>query len=121
MGAALHNIADIEELAELWYPWAAGIIDGEGCIHTASNGTVTIQITNTDRKMLDRFAQIFDNRRTTRGPYEHDNPNHKAHFTLSYGAQEDVEDVLFQILPWLTTKRNQAEDALYAIDQKRTR
>ena len=40
--------------------WAAGLVDGEGCVHGTKNGTITLSISMCDAQCLWRFRSLFD-------------------------------------------------------------
>lgn len=96
--------------------WAAGIVDGEGCIliyeaHTKTGDTWVLRliVTNTDMRMLDRLRVIFNcgniaiqRRRDSR---------HKTAWRWEVSAKK-AEQVLSLIKPYLVNKRDQAEVGL---------
>ncbi len=95
-----------EELA-----YAAGIIDGEGCIRlNTQNGrpTLRVQVTNTKSELIVLFHKWF-------GGYVWINrkkgSSAKDSYVWEQAARQGAE-VLVQVLPYLRLKRRQAEIVL---------
>ena len=93
--------------------WAAGIVDGEGCIllyraktRTGDAWVLRLTVINTSQPMLQRLQEIFQlgsvrQRRRT-------NPRHKVQWTWEIAARK-AEAALILLLPYLVTKRREAE------------
>src|SRR3990167_4629471 len=95
-----------------WLAWAAGIIDGEGCIALIPSRKsiyVRIHVVNTDRRMLTRLLEVFSVGKI-RGPYLRPRCRPKGTWTVCSG--QAAEAVLRKIRPWLVTKGEQADIAL---------
>jgi len=93
--------------------WAAGFFDGEGCtrVNRVTNkydykyDILSIQITQKDREVLDRFqAAVGVGRIYARAD---------GAFLFSCGKTDDCHEILEKIWPWLSTqKREQANSAI---------
>lgn len=97
--------------------WAAGVIDGEGCISlypimtkTGKSWVLRVNVTNTDSRMLVRLQEIFG-LGTIHGSSARPNPNHKPVFHWQ-ACSKKAERVLRLVLPHLIVKREQAEMGL---------
>jgi hypothetical protein len=82
--------------------WAAGFFDGEGCIGIQKQQRgrywyLNVQITQKDRRPLDRFLSAVDGLGTIGGPYERDGMKHR--YRVSGVA---AEQVLEWLRPWLS-------------------
>lgn len=102
---------------ECWYAWAAGIIDGEGCIRLARmkrknrpNDTWTIQVyvANTDIRMLIKLRDLFGGTIANRKVVS---PKHKQQWRWQVFSKKAVA-VLTTIKPWLIAKRDQSDVVL---------
>lgn len=107
------------------YAWAAGIIDGEGCIGVYVNkhggAKVCLTVTNTDPRMCVKLQALFG------GATRKYNPPAKRQFNTtrdwyyrwqinSFGS---VEVAISKLLPYLVCKAEQARLALEFIATKR--
>lgn len=102
------------------YAWAAGIIDGEGCIRLARdhapNGrlrhNLRVDVGSTTPEILTRLKEIFG----VGSIHPHTKPRSPRHrpawLWRVHTAQAEV--ILRAMLPYLVAKRNQAEAALLA-------
>ena len=109
-----------------WVGWAAGILDGEGCI---SNGrrklspiketySVNVSVANTDLKMLHKLKEMFGGVISSHGGRKK-----KPHYLDAWRwvlQSKRAESFLRQVLPWLVTKREQAELAILSRQYLRT-
>ena len=96
-----------------WIAWAAGIVDGEGCIHLCKREGayyVRLDVANTDIAMLHKLKELFGGAvngkasgRDNRRPVWSWQVSHKT-----------ADTALRSMLPWFVTKRSQAEAALLA-------
>ena len=90
--------------------YAAGFMDGEGCINVSSCRTTTyirVLIVNTNREVLELFQQRW-------GGDIKQNKQHKAHWKVSYTwrvSHAACLAFLQDIHPFLVVKRKQAEAA----------
>lgn len=92
--------------------WAAGIIDGEGCIllniYRAGNDCYVLRVivTNTDVSMLHRLKEIFGLGNII--PRPSNNPKHKMRWYWEVSSKK-AEQVLTLVEPYLVSKRKQAQ------------
>lgn len=99
--------------------WCAGFYDGEG--HTRANWThkafwqVRVDVTQSDRRVLDRFHRAVLRLGKVYGPYKSRSPQHRDRYTYAaIGTQ--AQAVIAMIWPWLDVmKREQARDALLKV------
>ena len=97
--------ADTHQLA-----WAAGIIDGEGCISIcrkrhANAWVLRVTVSQVDPRLPARLKELFG------GSVSHYNPvkkNHRRVWTWTIQAHA-AEAALRAVLPWLFLKKEQAE------------
>lgn len=110
---------------KLWVAWAAGITDGEGCIalsrdklsDTAESYSLRVSVSNTDPKMLDKLKAMFG------GVISKHGRKAKAHYLDQWCwrvGSKQAANFLQQVLPWLVTKRSQAELAILSRKYLRT-
>lgn len=120
-------------VADVDYAWAAGIIDGEGCIFVerkskmsrqrAKNDSYILSITivNTEPSMIYKLKKIFEISTVviSRSPKDLGN---KAQFILQIKGKECI-NVLEKTLPYIINKKPQALVALrfYDIDVEQRR
>ena len=105
----------MQEVNTHWLAWAAGIIDGEGCIRLARNKrkdrpndtfTAMVFVVNTDIRMLLKLREILGGDVVSRPAPR--NPNHKPQWRWQVFSGKSLF-VLEQVLPWLVAKKEQAE------------
>ena len=105
----------MEKVSRLKLAWAAGIIDGEGCIllslHTKKKSyNLRVTVTNTDPKMLKELKSMFG------GSIHAANcKNDKAHWKFKWIwvlVSKEADSALSSMLPYLITKQDQAKTAL---------
>ena len=105
----------MDKFPRLKLAWAAGIIDGEGCILLNLNPkrqtyTLRVSVTNTDPKMLKELKSIFG------GSIQAANcRNDKAHWKSKWMwvlTCKQADKALSALLPYLITKKDQAQTAL---------
>ena len=86
--------------------WAAGIIDGEGCITiTRAGGQLRVMVANTDLRMLHKLRELFGGNISRKKTY-------RAHYKPQWFWQlcaKDAAGALNAMLPYLVTKADQAE------------
>src|SRR5260221_2107931 len=94
--------------------WAAGIVDGEGCIFIGAGVSLRVRVgvTNTDIRMIERLKELFGGNAAYRRRNDR-NPNHKNIWDWEVAAKK-AEACLKEVLPYLVCKRDQAELALLA-------
>lgn len=110
-----------EQAETFWVAWAAGFIDGEGCIRLAKSFkrpkkrgsrveyALRVQVVNTDIRALHRLKEMFGG-----VIYIHTKAGHQTWKpSWVWTAQSLVaERCLLRIMPWLAIKREQAELAI---------
>lgn len=97
--------------------WAAGIIDGEGCIYISKAHQLYLRVTMTDYPTVARLHTLFDVGTL------HTETKPTKNSRIIYGwtcAAKDTGTVLLLIRPYLFTKLDQAEIALDYIFMPRT-
>lgn len=97
-----------------WRAWAAGIMDGEGCIHlvrpyrTKPKWTLHVIVVNTDPAMVRKLQEVF-------GGYVVRQKSVKAGHRPKWRwvrTHAAARSFLRQIRPWLVTKAEQADLAI---------
>ena len=104
-----------------WFAWAAGIIDGEGCIYLRRKRgkrcdwwELFVEVTNTDIKMLNKLRGIFGGCISRHHRARHEVAAH-PHWKTAWRwktTRIQAEHVIQLVYPWLVTKRDQADVAL---------
>jgi hypothetical protein len=90
--------------------WAAGLFEGEGSVtmtYTPRDGVrprAVIQLTSTDRDVIDRFAAVWGF--GTVLEVDDPRPNCRRRWTYTVGGFERVRVVLEAMLPWLGERRS---------------
>lgn len=95
--------------------WAAGIIDGEGCIMVCEHRpkrcfTLRVTVTNTDPRMLTAMKSMFGGS-ICEQRWKGDKPQHRTKWVW-VTCSKQAEAALVAMLPYLVTKKDQAELAL---------
>ena len=93
--------------------WAAGLFDGEGCVHLLKSGKgVQLSLGMTDRATVERFAVVIGlPHHINVMPHSKRNPNwNDAHYWRLHKKQ-DVLKALALLLPYLVAKTNDALSA----------
>ena len=106
--------------------YIAGIIDGEGCIYVRKvkpgkrykyiQHSICIAVNNTDKKMIDFLQNNFP--AYVRG-YKNNNSVHRRKVWVWSIQNKKAEEVLKCILPYLITKKEQAELAIQISETKK--
>ena len=94
-----------------WLAWAAGIIDGEGCISlgpTSGRVQLILHVGQVDIRMLQKLYSIFGG---IIKPMKDHRPRRRAVWRWRVRGDQAAQ-VLKLILPWLVIKHEQAELAL---------
>ena len=86
--------------------YAAGLLDGEGCISVYGRGQLQVRIKVGDLESLDLLASKFGG-----GLYEAPAPSGRPMWTWNLSGVES-QDFLRCVLPYLIVKRSQARLAL---------
>jgi hypothetical protein len=100
---------------EHWIAWAAGLFEGEGCIHVIeSDGCMyaRLSLTTTDRDVLDRFQSVI-----VAGTVKANPPPKQVQWKQSYrwylSRTAEIERVLHRFMPYLGKRRSsKAQEAL---------
>lgn len=103
------------------WAWAAGLFDGEGCVHfqKSTNNRPVLKLAMTHRKTVERFGAVvgvafklyMHSQATARRSQRHWKPVYAWYITRI----ADVKIVLKGLLPYLVTKRREAKRALAAL------
>lgn len=101
-------------LSDEEWAYAAGVIDGEGCIKGRKSSrsiTIDLHVTNTNAELLLWLQQRLGG------------SIHRHHDGCGrwWAAASTQRDILEGVLPYLVTKRDQAEAALRLLDIRRDR
>lgn len=91
--------------------WAAGLFDGEGCIHALKRQENTFQVSlgMVDECTVNRFAQIIGYSRPLSVQWHSKrNPKHNDAYYWRTSKREDILVVLKRLFPYLVTKRPEA-------------
>lgn len=103
-----HGYPEIEESIDDLHAWAAGIIDGEGCITLLTANTeryyLVVIVNNTDYIMLKTLAALFGGRIR---PVKPKRNSRKPIYKWCVYSQE-AENCLKLLLPYLIVKYDQA-------------
>jgi hypothetical protein len=89
--------------------WAAGLFEGEGCIHlmkrSSKNGKAALTLSMADQDVVHRFSRILGVG-NLRGPYTQAPGSHwKPMWTWEAGKRREVQSVLNRVLPFLGERR----------------
>ena|ERR1700733_6717615 len=101
--------------------WAAGIVDGEGCIYAVKQGRVYIpmlRVCMSDYSTIQRLKRIFGLGSVY--SYKPKKKNRKTMWNWAVATRQ-ARTVLEEMLPYLWTKRNQARLATALQDYKDAR
>ncbi len=93
-----------------WLAWAAGVLDGEGCIYLVRGGHLNITVGNTNLDMVERLFKIFGYGR----PKLLRAPSRRRYrpFWVWHVSSKQAAEVLEAVLPYLVAKKEQARLAL---------
>jgi hypothetical protein len=95
--------SSLEEVPAEVLGYAAGFIDGEGCISISKNGAADVRVVNTAKHVLVYLQKYFGGSITTRTQRVN-----KTQYAYSLYGQEAI-DFLNKIVPYLIDKKPQAE------------
>lgn len=90
--------------------YAAGFIDGEGCITTSGPSGFRVSVANTDREVLDWLVSTFGG--NINNQHLPENPRWNASWKWIVCSKPDVSRFLSAIYPFLKIKRDQAKVVL---------
>lgn len=109
-------MASREEVA-----WAAGLFEGEGCLtinHKSYKSGVhsypRVQMNITDKETLDRFHEVVGVGKI----YSHKNGSYlsnKPQWRWQIATKEGVREVIEQLYPWLSERRQARANELLAL------
>lgn len=91
--------------------WAAGLFDGEGCIHIRQNGhSVVLSLAMTHRPTIEQLGEILGYPWTlaTLPPAQ---PHYKEQYRWSLRRQPEVLDCLSRLEPYIVTRREKLQFA----------
>lgn len=98
--------------------WAAGIVDGEGCIHMVAipphHWSVKVSVGNTDARITIALQRLFDGGIHT---YQKRAPRRPIHVWSKQG--DEAMEFLRIIRPFLVGKQDQADVAIEAREYQR--
>jgi len=107
------------ELTETELAYIAGIIDGEGCIYfpkpKRTSLRISLQISNTDKNLMDWLHTKLYFRRRSRKVYEFNNPHYpknKMIYSIAIQDPLQLKPLLTALLPYLIVKKQKAIKAL---------
>lgn len=101
---------DSHELA-----WSAGLFDGEGWVgrYKTKRSEVRLEITQCDRRVLDRFRAAVLGIGSITGPWSDGRPNHRPKWQYQAAGAYQAQAVIAMIWRWLSpVKRDQATSAM---------
>lgn len=106
------------------FSWAAGIIDGEGCIRYSLRGKhkiakPTLTIAQVDPEILYKIQRIFSFGEVVGpyGPYKGEN-NKRPYYRYQIQTVEKIQLVADWVWPWLgTVKKEQFSSTLLTVQQ----
>lgn len=100
-----------------WVAWAAGIIEGEGCLGLYKDSrrpttyNIKVQVESTDRFVLEKLQEIFGG-----SFYENNAPSKLKKYKQSWRwlvcNKEKVTEVLTAIYPYLSPRRKDKADEI---------
>ena len=113
-------------IAETLKAWAAGILDGEGDIEIKTSGKgqlyfqVWVGITNSDGRIIDTIHDNWGGYMHTKGSKylaEHGKQDgvYKTSYILYFSDKLEILKLLFDIKPYLVSKKDAAEIVLRAV------
>lgn len=108
-----------------WIAWSAGIIEGEGCLglyadkRRANTFTLKIQVESTDEFVVRKLHEIFGG-----SVYENKAPSKLPKYKKSWRwlvcNKQGVEDILIQIMDYLSPRRaEKAQEILKHIHSRK--
>ena len=93
--------------------WAAGLFEGEGCIHVARDKYGQLSMSSTDRDVLERFCAVVGVGAIYQRAQQ--KPHHKPAWQWGTGRLSDVQHVLGLLRPWLGVRRGAKADDVLAL------
>jgi hypothetical protein len=97
------------------YIYAAGFVDGAGCISTSGTTGFRVTITSTDRDVLNWMRATFGG--NINEQHRPENPNWSASWKWIVSSKPDVSRFLQAIYPYLKTKKEQAKIVLNYLEK----
>lgn len=83
--------------------WAAGLFEGEGCIHELKKTSASLSVAMTDLDVLERFREVVGAGHI--GDARQRQANWKPIYQLQIYGREDVARILALFLPWFQSRR----------------
>jgi deoxycytidine triphosphate deaminase len=93
--------------------WVAGIIDGEGHIRMDTGGQkrgLHLSVANTDLAMLEQLQELFQAGQIYKRRKQKE--SHKQGYEWIVTKTQHIQEILIRVLPYLTIKRQAAQQAL---------
>lgn len=90
--------------------WAAGIFEGEGCLHCAKTG-LCLRVSMCDEDIIRRWGEVMG-----AGKMRWDPPRGsgtKPQWSWTIHKRADIEAACFRLRPWLGVRRLQQFDAAF--------
>lgn len=117
-----------EEIAE--QAWLAGILDGEGTMHLASSISsrnrertryyIQIAVTNTDPRIIQRISEIWAKLNVKFCIGLMKRARSREYLTITSTGLGSAQKVLTFALPYLTSKKAQAQELLSFVEWRHT-
>lgn len=108
---------------ETKFAWAAGVIDGEGCVHikvikpSENNNfkrnyyNLTLELKMTHKPTLEKFVGIFDTLKLNKEKRKKRQEWHKQGWVIVCSGKK-ASKVIYQLCPYMVTKKDEALVAL---------
>jgi hypothetical protein len=101
-------------MTEAEIAWAAGIIEGEGCIGWVTRTSVSVNVSMTDEDVIRRLHAVLG----VGGVTAHDRSPHKTQYRWSVRNRDGAEFVLRAIRPWMGQRRGvRIDEALERLER----
>ena len=91
-------------------PWAAGLFEGEGCIHQRTDGYYMLQLRMTDYDVVQAFRDVFG----VGNIVTEEHADRKDAYRWTMGKRSEVRRILDLMLPYFGNRR--AHKALDCLD-----
>ena len=91
--------------------WAAGLFEGEGCLHLSKEGRFHIVLTTTDEDVIKRLHDIM-NVGSINFRHSPSRKNRKPHWTWGVYNRDDVIQVLNLMMPYFGERRTEAAEKM---------
>lgn len=113
---------ELNKPSETDLAWLAGILDGEGyiAIINANKLIPIVAVRVCDKPIIDDLQRIFPTYCGVDWRYHDGNPNHRPIWMWRVYRHRDVEKLLTWVLPYLRSKRGEAELVLAYVKRRLT-